>query len=237
LTGSDLAAQEKALEDMATTVQNNPEQAKDLLDTKVMDGLTNVIQADTSKLEGPSQQQLEIKNKIAQNKTVTDAEKAEADKVSPKEQAEMNKKYALYTTAMLQKVYGDSVEKMSNSVVPMTDLPDAAVVVEQVKSNSNPAVRSAAVDALSYIQRPEYKKDLNTIFTLAQKDQDAGVQEAAKTALDKLAQVPDAVTAQAPATDAAPAPQNAAAPAADATPAPAQAPAPEAKPADDKKQA
>ncbi|MBP7211213.1 hypothetical protein KBA27_00100 [bacterium] len=166
LKGTDLDAQEKALEHMANTVQNSPEQAKDLLDPDVMTNLTNIIQADTTKAD-------------AQNKA----------------KAEQNKTYAIYTTAMLQKVYGDNVEKMNNTVVPLTELPGAAVIVEQLKSNPNPAVRAASIDSLSYVQRPEYKKDLNTIFTLAQKDKDASVQQAVNAALDKLAKLPDAVSA------------------------------------------
>ncbi len=199
LSGSDLAVQEKTLEDMANMVQNKPEQAKDLLDTKVMDALTKVIQADTSKMQGPSPKQLEIRDKMAKNQPVTDADKAEANKVTQQGQAELNKKYAIFTTALMQKLYGDSVEKMNNSVVPITDLPGAAVVVEQVKSNPNPVIRSAGIDALSFIQRPEYKKDLNTIFTLAQKDQNPDVQKSAKDALDKLAQVKDPAPAASPA--------------------------------------
>ena len=35
---------------------------------------------------------------------------------------------------------------------------------------------------------PEYKKDLTTLFTVAKNDQDAGVVEAANTALAKLEQ-------------------------------------------------
>ena len=50
-------------------------------------------------------------------------------------------------------------------------------------------VRASAIEALSYIQNPEYKKDLTTLFTVAKNDQDAGVAEAAKTALEKLDQV------------------------------------------------
>ena len=50
-------------------------------------------------------------------------------------------------------------------------------------------VRASAIEALSYIQNPEYKKDLTTLFTVAKNDQDAGVAEAAKIALEKLDQV------------------------------------------------
>ena len=60
-------------------------------------------------------------------------------------------------------------------------------------------VRTSAIEALSYIQQPAYKKDLTTLFTIAQNDQDKNVQEAAKVALEKLAQVKDEAPAPAPA--------------------------------------
>ena len=57
-------------------------------------------------------------------------------------------------------------------------------------------VRTSAIEALSYIQQPAYKKDLTTLFTIAQNDQDKNVQDAAKVALEKLAQVKDDAPAQ-----------------------------------------
>ena len=50
-------------------------------------------------------------------------------------------------------------------------------------------VRTSAIEALSYIQNPEYKKDLTTLFTIAKNDQDKGVQQAATNALEKLNQI------------------------------------------------
>ena len=80
---------------------------------------------------------------------------------------------------------------MYNATVPLTEMPGAIPIVEQLKGNPNPTVRTSAIEALSYIQNPSYKKDLNTIFTIAQQDQDEGVREAATLALEKLNQVPD----------------------------------------------
>ena len=50
-------------------------------------------------------------------------------------------------------------------------------------------VRTSAIEALSYIQQPEYKQDLNTLFSIAKNDQDPSVKEAATTALAKLEQL------------------------------------------------
>ena len=120
---------------------------------------------------------------------MTDAEKQLATTITPMELAERNKSYAMFTSAILQKLYGDEVAKLTNTTVPLTELPGAVTVVEQLKNNPNPMVRTSAIEALSYIQNPSYKKDLNTLFTIAKNDEDKGVQEAATAALDKLNQM------------------------------------------------
>ena len=57
-------------------------------------------------------------------------------------------------------------------------------------------VRTSAIEALSYIQQPAYKQDLNTLFTIAKNDQDKNVQDAAAAALAKLEQMPAEQPAQ-----------------------------------------
>lgn len=207
LSNPDFEIQANAMESIADMAQNSPQKATELLDVKVVDSLLGIMKSDTSKLAGPSQKQQEIRDKVTAGKTVTEAETAEANKITPMEQAERNKQYAIYTVAILQKLYSSEIEKMNKTVVPLTELPGSAGVVEQVKNNPNPMVRAAGIDALSYIQRPEYKQDLNTIFTVAQKDKDVNVQQAATKALEKLAKVADAPTVpSAPAAQATPAP-------------------------------
>jgi len=204
LSSADYEQQATAMESIADLAQNSPKQAAALLDVKVIDTLLGIMQADSSKLAGPTPAQLQIREKIMGGKPVTEAETVDANKISPMELSERNKQYSIYTVAILQKLYGSEVEKISNTVVPLTELPGAAGIVEQIKSNPNPMVRASAIDALSYIQRPEYKQDLNTLFTVAKKDKDTNVQQAATKAMDKLAQVATAPAA-APAPVAAPA--------------------------------
>ena len=199
LTNADYDVQASAMESIADLAQNSPAKATELLDVKVIDTLLGIMQNDTSKLAGPSAQQLQIREKIMGGKPVTEAETAEANKITPMEQAERNKQYAIYTVAILQKLYGSEIEKMNKTVVPLTELPGAAGIVEQVKNNPNPMVRASGIDALSYVQRPEYKQDLTTLFTVAKKDKDVNVQQAATKALEKLAQVADVPVTAAPA--------------------------------------
>ena len=189
LSGSDYEQQAGAMEAIADLAQNSPKQASALLDVKVIDTLLGIMQTDSSKLTGPTPAQLQIREKIMGGKPVSEAETAEANKITPMELSERNKQYAIYTVAILQKLYGSEIEKMNSSVVPLTELPGAAGIVEQIKNNPNPMVRASGIDALSYIQRPEYKQDLSTLFTVAKSDKDVNVQQAATKALEKLAQV------------------------------------------------
>lgn len=184
--------QAKALAAVAEVVQAAPQSATELLDVKVIDTLLGIMTKDTTKLQAPSPQQLEAREKILTNKPVTPEETAMAKTVTPMELAERNKQYSMYTVAILQKLYASEIEKTANTVVPMTELPGAAGIVEQVKNNPNPMVRAAGLDALSYIQRPEYKKDLTTIFSVAQNDQSPIVADTAKIVLEKLSTIADA---------------------------------------------
>ena len=132
---------------------------------------------------------------------LSEADKKLATTITPMEQAERNKSYAMFTSSIMQKLYGDEVAKLTGSTVPLTELPGAVTIVDQLKNNPNPMVRTSAIEALSYIQKPEYKQDLTTLFSIAKNDQDKNVQEAATAALAKLDQLP----AEAPKADAKPA--------------------------------
>lgn len=190
LTNPDFDVQAAAMEDIASLIKKSPDKATELIDTKVFDALNNIINFDSSKLEGPSPEQNAAREKIINNKEVTDEERVLANTISaPSEQAERNKIYALYATAMMQKLFADEVSKLSNAPVPLPELPGLSTVVEQLKNNPNPMVRASAIEALSYIQNPEYKKDLMTVFNVAKNDVDPDVAQAAQNAIDNLAKV------------------------------------------------
>lgn len=189
LSSPDFEVQANAMEEMANMVKDEPQRAKELLDTKIINSLVDAMNVDSSKLAGPTQEQIAAREKLLNGQQISEQEQALAVSITPMEQAERNKSYAMFTTAILDKLYGDEVVKLTGSRVPLTELPGAISMVDQLKDNPNPLVRSSAIDAMSYIQAPEYKKDLTTLFTIAQNDQDKGVQEAASAALEKLNQI------------------------------------------------
>ena len=189
LANPDFDVQVAGMEDIAGMVKGNPEKASVLLDTKIFDALNNIIAFDSSSVEGPTKEQLSARAKMESGAAVTDAEKTLAMTPTLQDKAERNKSYALFTTAIMDKLYADEISKLSNNTVPLTELPGIANLVNQLKDNPNPIVRASALDALSYIQAPAYKQDLTTLFTVAKKDKDPGVSQAAELALQKLNEV------------------------------------------------
>ena len=190
LTNPDYEVQANAMEEIANMVKEDPQKATELLDEKVVNALNNIINADSSKLAGPTQEQIAARQKLMKGEQLSDADKKLATTITPMEQAERNKSYAMFTTSIMEKLYGDEVAKLTGSTVPLTELPGAVTIVEQLKNNPNPMVRTSAIESLSYIQQPAYKQDLTTLFTIAKNDQDKNVQEAATAALAKLEQMP-----------------------------------------------
>ena len=190
LSNPDYEVQANAMEEIANMVKDEPQKATELLDEKIVNSLNNIINADSSKLEGPTAEQIAARQKLMKGEQLSEADKKLATTITPMEQAERNKSYAMFTSSIMQKLYGDEVAKLTGSTVPLTELPGAVPIVEQLKNNPNPMVRTSAIEALSYIQQPAYKQDLTTLFTIAKNDQDKTVQEAATAALAKLEQMP-----------------------------------------------
>ena len=184
LNTDDLEAQKAAIEEVAEAVKNNDTLAPILLDTQIFDALTNIIDKDTSSLEGPTPEVIELRNKPQDE--LSDEEKEKATTPSPLEAAEINKQYALYTIAYMQERLNNELENRNGQALELKDLPCIEKVVDTVKENQNPMLRTGAIAALSHIARPEYKEDLSQIFELAKSDEDADVQEAATKALEVL---------------------------------------------------
>ena len=189
LTNPDFEVQADTMETIAKMVKEEPQKATELLDEVIVNPLIDIINKDVSGLAGPTQEQNAARQKLMSGQKVSEQEEALAKTPAPRELAERNKSYAMYTIAILEKLYGQEIKRLTGADVPLTELPAAMVLVDQLKDNPNPTVRASALEALSYIQAPEYKKDLETLFTIAKNDQDKSVQEVAVAALEKLAQV------------------------------------------------
>ena len=157
LNSSDYEEQADAMEAIAEVVTYAPERAGELLDKKVVDSLSAIMEKDTSNL-------------------------SEADK----KLADRNKEYAMFTTATLQRLYSDEVKKEGNVVVPTEDLIGIKGIVKNLATNPNASVREAAVASLGYVSKPEHKQNLTELLQYAAKDSDAGVRAQVDKQMQKV---------------------------------------------------
>ncbi|MCQ2957480.1 MAG: hypothetical protein MJ180_01105, partial [Candidatus Gastranaerophilales bacterium] len=104
LSSTNADDQTAAIQRIAEIAQTNPVAAKGLLNDQVFGKLTDIINADTSKLEGP--------------KGAPDPKN-----LSPLEKAEINKQFAVYTLAILQKNFREEI----NQLMKKNNLPDIAI--------------------------------------------------------------------------------------------------------------
>ena len=204
LSNEDFDIQAQQMEEIAKASMEAPEKVLPYIVTEVFNELINITTKDTSDLTPPSAEQIETRKKIIINELVKEQTKlndkenknievpynltkdeiANAMKLTSMEKAERNKEYALYSIAILAKVYTDEVEKHSGNIVPLTDLPGISTIVDTLRNNQNPSIKIAAIDALRYIRRPEYNEELNSIFNIATNDSNNLVAQTATVALE-----------------------------------------------------
>ena len=173
LSSNNIDEQTAAIQRIAEVAQTNPVAAKGLLNEQVFGKLVNIINADTSKLEGP--------------KGAPDPKN-----LSPLEKAEINKQFAVYTLAILQKNFREEI----NGLMKKNNLPDIAIndipfikegIVNNLKDNQNPTIREACLSALNYIGRPEDKEVLKVLYDISAKhDASEAVRKTANDYLTKL---------------------------------------------------
>ena len=153
LSSENFDVQAKQMEEIARVSMENPQKAIPYIVTEVFNELIDIVKTDSSNLTPPSEEQIELRQHIIINEIVKeqasikgeDLDKLElpyqisnedykkAFVLSSMEQAERNKEYALYTMAILGKVYGDEVQKITGNTVPLTELPGLSAIVETLK--------------------------------------------------------------------------------------------------------
>ena len=203
LTNEDFDVQAQQMEEIARVALDNSNNAIPYIVRDVFSSLIDITKKDSAELAAPTDEQIQARRKVIANfvsmengkaknqpvklpYSITEKDVALADTIAPMEQAERNKEYALYTIAILAKVYTDEIEKQTGNIVPMTDIPGTAAIVDSLRYNPNSGVKIASIDALRHIYRPEYKEEMSTLFTLAQADTNPEVAIAATRALDKI---------------------------------------------------
>ena len=190
----------KAMDDLVKLTQTDQNAATAYVHNDIYSKLIDILNLDTSKIEGPTEKQLAVRTKLITNQNavangkkapfvVSPEDEALANELSPFEKAESNKLCSLITMAHMGNVFNNELVKQSGGVAALTDLPCAAVMVDAIKNNANPNIRETAIAALSLMQRPEYKNEMETVFSIAQTDENDQVCKAATIALENLKQM------------------------------------------------
>ena len=162
--------------------------------------ISDIVKKDTSVLAGPTEAQIQIREKFIANTVaamkqqeanipqeqwklpyqLTEQDVNYAQILTDKELAERNKNYAMVALAIMSKTFVDRVENETGTKVPITDVPGMATIVNALK-DPNFAIRMGALEALSYMQRAEYARELAPIYeAIIATDNDANVKMAAE---------------------------------------------------------
>lgn len=206
LSSSNFDTQALQIEEIAKTIETEPDKALDYVNTEVFTKLIDILQKDTTKLEAPTKEQNEIREKFMINQLIllkaeqekediskvelpfklSEEEMMTAIKLSPMEEAERNKEYALYGIAALSRLYTEEVKKLSGNTVPFTDLPGVSEIIETIRKDNNPGIKIAAMESLVLLLKPEYKEEILATINLATKDKDSQVGELATILYNNL---------------------------------------------------
>ena len=196
LQNPDLDAKADAINQIAWCAQSQPEIALQVVSEPVMNSLVNIINEDTSALQGPTEEQIRIAKKIANNEQLTPQEDALAEQLSPKDKANKNRIFALYTLAMIQKLQRDEVNQYIESQIANGETPIAPLqlsdligydsVANVIQNDSRPEVKVAAIQALQHVATNEDKATVQALLSTALTSNNAEVKAAAEELMAKF---------------------------------------------------
>ncbi len=197
LNSEDYAAQNEALVAVSNISQMDKTLASQLNTEELMTSVANIVNKDTSALEGPSEEELALAERVKNGEELTPEEQAIYDARSPKEQAERNKVYAIYTLAQLQKNLRDEIDAHNQEIpegketitqIKMPELIGFNEIMTAASNSEVPAVRKAAIQAISYVARPEESNGIIQMLSNFTADEDPAVKEAAEKAIAKASE-------------------------------------------------
>ncbi len=196
LQSTDPAAQEKAITEIANYSQGEPAQAQQVLNEQIMTNLASIVSSDITQLQGPTPEQTAIFEKAAKGEQLTPEETQLAQQLSPQTAAAKNKIISMFTLAMLQKNQRDELDAYmasqgANNIKPlqMQDLIGFNEIQNAVQNDSNPEIRLAGIQAISYVARPEDAQTVQGILQNSLNDPEPLIQQAAQETLSKLGAV------------------------------------------------
>lgn len=200
LKSTDNKTQEDAITKIANLSQGTPEMQSAVLSEPVMRGLADIVKQDTSSLQGPTEAQVAAINKAASGAKLTPEEEALTKELAPKTLADKNRVISMFTLAMLQKNQRDEVDRYNATQDPNNQLPQLKLSdligyteIENAARNDNEKeVKLAAIQALSYVAKPEDKETIEPVLKAAMNDPEPLIQQAANEVLTNIGAAPQA---------------------------------------------
>ena len=194
LQNPDTKVQEDAITKIANLSQGEPDMQNAVLSEPVMKGLADIIKQDTSTLQGPSDAQVAAINKATSGQQLTPEEQALTEQLAPKTAADKNRVISMFTLAMLQKNQRDEIDRYNQTQDASNQLPQLKVndligyneIENAARNEQEKEVKLAAIQALSYVARPEDKQTLEPVFQAALQDPEPLIQSAASEALANI---------------------------------------------------
>ena len=196
LKSPNFQAQGDAITSIANFTQSTPDIALQVVTDPIKQGLIDIIKSDTSALPDLTEEQKAISAKKDKGEKLTPEEEATLAKESPKLEAEKNKVFALFTLAMVQKLSRDNEAqyaqyqteqgKQAPAQLGLKDLMGYNEITNIIQNEPNGQLKTAAIQALQYMAKPEEKAEVEQILTPVLNDQDPMVKQAAQDAIAKL---------------------------------------------------
>lgn len=197
LKNPDANVKAETINQIAAYAQESPEVALQVVSEPIMQALVDVINEDTSSLEGPTAEQIAVAEKIAKGEKLTPEEDKLSEQLSPRDMANKNRIFALYTLAMIQKLQRDELNQYietqkangQETIAPLNiqDLVGYNDVVNIIKNDPRPEVQVAAIQALDHVVAPQDKETVEAVLADAKNSQDEAVKTAANETLAKFA--------------------------------------------------
>ena len=193
LQSQDADVKAETINQIAAYAHEAPEVALQIVSEPIMNALVGVINEDTTGLQGPTDAQIKVAEKIAKGDQLTPEENALAEQLSPRDKANKNRIFSLYTLAMIQKLQRDELSQYNETrkANGQEALPEIQVeeligyndVVNTIQNDARPEVRVAAIQALQHIAKPADKQKVEAVLQSSLTSKDTAIQEAAQEAL------------------------------------------------------
>ena len=197
LKNADADMKAETINKIAAYAQETPEIALQIVSEPIMNSLVEVIKEDTTGLEGPTAQQIQVAEKITKGEKLTAEEEALSEQLSPRDKANKNRIFALYTLAMIQKLQRDELDQYietqkangQQAIAPLKieDLVGYNDIANVINNDARPEVKVAAIQAVQYVANADDKATVEALLANSLNSNDEAIKTAATEAMAKFA--------------------------------------------------